>query len=166
MVVGHRMVAMGIALALVVAASAQGCEEGGGGSSEVDCPGIGEMLSVASVANRLPRSELADDLEYAKYVAERVAMAEDGTCERAAKGWGYKITVTYTKARPILVRVMARGGGRQNYYRVNVDGKGAAERDGRITNNPATTHHPLSGFSFTDVSDILDIIDKIRERRK
>lgn len=53
---------------------------------------------------------------------------------------------------------------RQNYYRVNIPGKGAVDRDGRITDRPERTHHPLTGLSFSDVSDILDIIEKIRER--
>lgn len=160
-----RVLVAGGALALVVAASGEGCEEGGSRSSEeVDCPGVGEMLSVA--AAWLPQEELAEDLEYAKQVAERVANARDGTCERSTRGLGYKITIRHTRAHDIHVRVMARGGGRQNYYRVIVTDTGAAERDGRITNNPATTHHPLSGFSFSDVNDILDIIDKIKGRRQ
>lgn len=159
-----RVLVVGVALALVVAASGEGCEEGGGGSSEVNCPGLGEMLSVAAVA--LPESELARDLEYAQEVAERVARAENGTCARAANGLGYRVTIHYTRAHEIRVRVMARSRAQRNYYRVSIEGKGAVDRDGRITRDPAATHHRLSGFSLSDVNDILDLIGKTRERNK
>ena len=140
-----RVLVMGLALALVVAASAEGCEEGGNRSAaQVECPGVGEMLSVAVAW--LPQEELAEDLEYAKRVAERVANAENGTCTRADNGLGYNVTIHYTRVRDIHVRVMARSAARRNYYRVAIDGLGAVDRKGEISHRAAATHHRSAGF--------------------
>lgn len=162
-----RMVLMtGVAIVLVAAASGEGCE---GGSSAATCPepdnGAAAAGLTAVTRATVLASDLEEDLERARDIAQDVSDTTDGTCTWAKKQKGYKVTVPRTTGeddqRIILVRVMARGGGRENYYRVVIPEKGAVDEDGEPKDDPEATHHEISDDA---VDEILDLIDKIRER--
>lgn len=159
---GRALVA-GIALALVIGASGDGCEEDDTGfsSARSECPNPVEVVfGSAGFDTALARGELADDMESARRIAQAVAEFEEGTCKAARSGRGYRVTLPLGGGgRTILVRVMARGGGRENYYRVSYE-KGAVDKDGRPA-GPAESHHKITDFA---IDEILEIIDKIRKR--
>lgn len=158
-----RVLVAGTALALVVGASGEGCEESGAGfsSAKSDCPNPVEVVfGSTGDAAVLARGELAEDMESARQIAQAVAEFEDAACTAAKSGKGYKVTVPLGEGgRIILVRVMARGGGRENYYRVSFE-KGAVDKDGRPA-SPRNSHHNITDFA---IDEILEIIDKIRKR--
>lgn len=160
---GRALVA-GIALALVIGASGDGCEEDDTGfsSARSECPNPVEVVfGSAGFDTALARGELADDMESARRIAQAVAEFEDGTCKAARSGKGYRVTLPLGDGgRTILVRVMARGGGEQNYYRVIIPEKGAVDKDGRPTGR-RNSHHKITDFA---IDEILEIIDKIRKR--
>ncbi|MQA85619.1 MAG: hypothetical protein GEV03_13570 [Streptosporangiales bacterium] len=156
----------GVAAILVAAASGGGC---GGGSSAGTCPEVENGAAALGLADGTRAAVLAadfsEDMERARDIAQDVADASDGTCKLAATGKGYRVRVPMTDdeddERIILVRVMARGGGRENYYRVSFPPKGAVDEDGEYSSDEGATHHEISDDA---VSEILDHIDKIRDR--
>lgn len=157
----------GVVVVVVAAASGEGC---GGGSSAATCPEVDNGAAAAGLTDRaqaaaLARADLEEDLERARDIAQDVADATDGTCTWAKRQKGYKATVPRTTdeddERIILVRVMARGGSRENYYRVVIPEQGAVDEDGEPKDDPEATHHDITDDA---VEEILDLIDKIRER--
>lgn len=122
-------------------------------------------LGLVSGATELAKSDLAEDLERTREIAQDVADATDGTCEWAKQRRGYRVRLPMTDDddddRIILVRVIARSSARDNYYRVIFPDKGPVDEDGEYSNDQKKTHHDISDDS---VSEILELIDKIRER--
>lgn len=163
-----RVLVAGIALVLVLGASGEGCEEGPSGfsASRSECPDPTEVVfgsvGFVRIATPLARGELAEDVETAREIAQAVADFEDSSCGRAKRGVGYRVTVR-TDGPAIVVRVMARGGGRENYYRVSVDNKGAVDKDGEYSRDPAATHHHITDFA---IDEILELIEKIKTKSR
>ena len=89
-------------------------------------------------------------------LADDVAKACSGSV-KPNKG-GYTVTVPHGR-RIIVVRVMEHGGGRTDYFRVNVAGKTAYSVTGEVSSDAGTTHIPIEKGSL---DQILSIIARIK----
>ena len=56
----------------------------------------------------------------------------------------------------VTVRVMESGGGRTNYLRVSVEGKGSVDAAGRLSSDPAKTHIPIGKDSLNMIKDVVN----------
>ncbi len=111
----------------------------------------GGSLSIATAAARMP-SQFA--------LAARVAESTGGSLS-LTEGAGFAVKIPHG-SRNIVLRVMAEGGGRQNYWRLSVSGKGAFTREGLTSSDKALTHIDVTRESF---DDILRVIQQIRSPR-
>lgn len=89
-------------------------------------------------------------------LADEIANATGGVV-KANKG-GFTINVP-NGSRGITIRVMEEGGGRTNYYRVSVPGKGTYTVAGQTSTDAALTHIPIGQSSM---DDILAIVERIQ----
>lgn len=163
-----RVLGAGVALVLVLGASEKGCS-GGSGGSDSDCPKIeaAGAASLAAAAVSLPAGDLDEDLKRARKIAQEVAEETDGdTCTLTQNKEGYRVTIPFKRRHPIEVRVMARGGGRENYYRVSVVGKSAVDSDGKYSRKDEETHRDLPDDDDDAVDEIVDLVHKTKERHE
>ena len=89
-------------------------------------------------------------------LASGVAEAAGGTVKPGKAG--YVVTIPY-RNRGIVVRVMAEGGGRTNYYRISIPGLRAFTITGEASEDRNLTHIPISE---TSLQDILDLVRRIK----
>jgi len=89
-------------------------------------------------------------------LADELAKATRGAL-KSNKG-GYTVTIPHG-SRGITVRIMERGGGRTNYYRVSVPGKEAYTVGGEVSTEAALTHIDIGASSL---DDILSVINRIQ----
>ena len=75
------------------------------------------------------------------------------------KDKGYKIEIPH-KDRRVVVRVMEQGGGRENYYRVSIDGKEAFTKLGEASTDRALTHIDIGKSSCEDILSLVESITK------
>lgn len=54
----------------------------------------------------------------------------------------------------VTVRVMASGGGRTNYLRISVEGKGSVDASGKLSSDPAKTHIPIDSDSIKLIREV------------
>ena len=111
----------------------------------------GERHAAHSAAGDVRRSPNARSL------ADDVAEAIGGVA-KPNKG-GYTVTVPHGR-RIIVVRVMEHGGGRTNYFRVNLAGKTAYSVAGEVSADAGTTHIPISEEAL---DHIVSIVARIKE---
>lgn len=55
----------------------------------------------------------------------------------------------------VTVRVMESGGGRTNYLRVSVEGKGSVDATGALSSDKAATHIPIGKDSLKFIQDVV-----------
>jgi hypothetical protein len=71
--------------------------------------------------------------------------------EEAKTGKGWRIRIGR-----VLIRVMNEGGGRTNYFRVSIEGKGPLNEAGHIdSENPGATHMKITDDAFERIMRIL-----------
>jgi RHS repeat-associated protein len=89
-------------------------------------------------------------------LADEIANATGGVV-KTNKG-GFTVNVP-NGSRGITIRVMEEGGGRTNYYRVSVPGKGTYTVAGQTSTDAALTHIPIGQSSM---DDILAVVERIQ----
>jgi RHS repeat-associated protein len=95
-----------------------------------------------------------------KRLAKRIASSFNGTLTKA-KGKGWKVIIPDGK-RPFTVRIMRKGGIRNNpYYKISKDRRGAYDRNGTPIKNRESTHINITKNSYAEISNI---INKHKER--
>jgi len=116
---------------------------------------VGSARVLVHNANCFDTKQIADE------VAKRI-----GSSVEEAQGEGWRIRLrgsSLGKKRDIVVRVMNRGGGReQPYFRVDIDGKGGVTISGEISGDRGLTHHDLEAFSSE--ADVADTIVRLVEQ--
>lgn len=55
----------------------------------------------------------------------------------------------------VTVRVMESGGGRSNYLRVSIEGKGSVDATGKLSSDAAATHIPIDKDSIRLIGDVV-----------
>lgn len=75
-----------------------------------------------------------------------------GASLKTAKGSGYVL-----KRGKYTLRIMSSGGGRTNYLRLSLEGKGALDILGRLTSDRAQTHIPIT------LNNILKVINLLKK---
>lgn len=73
-----------------------------------------------------------------------------GAATRNAKGTIFKLA-----DGKVTVRVMESGGGRTNYLRVSVEGKGSVDAAGKLSSDMEATHIPIDKNSMKLIQDVV-----------
>jgi len=69
----------------------------------------------------------------------------------AAQGDGWVV-----KIQNLTLRIMNSGGGRTNYWRLSVEGKGTVDIFGNFSSNRALTHIDIVANSFDDICNVIN----------
>jgi hypothetical protein len=100
------------------------------------------------------------DTPATKVVAKQIADKYGGKLEHI-KNDSWKVTMQNpNSSKPLTIRVMQEGSGnRENsYFRVTVDGKGAYNLQGKISQDPRQTHVDLTSDSVALISQIIESV--------
>lgn len=122
-----------------VGAAEAGGEAVGEGAAAISADAAGDLAS----ALKGPAGKLSS----------QVAKTFRATSTTARNGAGETYKLANGK---VIVRVMEKGGGRTNYMRVSIKGKGSVDGAGNLSSDLSKTHIPINGDSLQFIKDVIN----------
>ena len=115
---------------------------------EVATLGLGGKVGAGVRAVEGAAKWLAPAARMSRQVAREFGVA--GTAAKNGSGTVFKLA-----DGKVTVRVMESGGGRANYLRVSVEGKGSVDAAGKLSSDKGATHIPINNDSLKLIQDVV-----------